>query len=159
MARQLVDADGDTSVRLRTVRNAAPPSATRAIADPAPTRALGQSNPSPVDGELEATAGSPAGGGTVAFSDEYPGFPGSTRCALARPLGAPDPVDPCVIAFTDDWPEPSAGWLDCSDPPVIALGDEYALALAGIASAQTARTSTIARRLMRRLRRDMMVMV
>jgi hypothetical protein len=42
---------------------------------------------------------------------------------------------------------------------VIALGDEYALALAGIASAQTARTSAIARRLARRLRRDMMVML
>jgi hypothetical protein len=52
--RQLVEADGDTSVRLRTVRNAAPPSATRAIAAPAPTRALGTSNHCSAPDEAEA---------------------------------------------------------------------------------------------------------
>jgi hypothetical protein len=146
---QLLDA-GETVVRLRAVRNAAPPSASRAIAAPAPTTALDQSNPSSAD-ELETSA-------SPAVADRYAGFPGSTWCALWTLLGALGALDPWVIAFSDDWPEPPAGWLDCSDPPVIAFGYVYAAALAGIASEQAARTRAAARRALRR-RRNMMVMV
>jgi hypothetical protein len=146
---QLLDA-GETVVRLRAVRNAAPPSASVAIATPAPITALDQSNPSPVD-ELETSA-------LPAVADRYAGFPGSTWCALWTLFGALGALDPWVTAFSDDWPDPSAGWLDCSDPPVIELGDVYAAALAGIASEQRARAIAAARRALRR-RRNMMVMV
>jgi len=131
---QLLDA-GETVMRLRAVRNAAPPSANTAIATPAPITALDQSNPSSAD-ELETTSGSRADG-AVAASDEYAGFPGSTWCAL--------------------WSSP-AGWLDCSDPLVLEPGYVYAAALAGIASEQAARTIAAARRALR-CRRNMVVTV
>jgi hypothetical protein len=67
---QLVDAaDGEAAVRLRTVSNAAPPSATSAIAAPAPIPALAQSNPSAVsDGGPETNVGASVGP-VIAFSD------------------------------------------------------------------------------------------
>ena len=68
---QLIEVpEGETAVRLRTVRVAAPPRATSAIAAPAPIPALAQSNPSAVfDGEPETTVGSLAGDPVIAFSD------------------------------------------------------------------------------------------
>jgi hypothetical protein len=69
---QLIEVpDGETAVRLRTVRNAAPPRASSAIAAPAPTPALAQSNPSAGSaGEPETTVGSLAGAPLIAFSEE-----------------------------------------------------------------------------------------
>ena len=69
---QLIEAvDGDTAVRLRTVRNAAPPSAPRAIVAAAPIAALSQSNPSSVlAGEPETSVGSLGSGPARELTDE-----------------------------------------------------------------------------------------
>jgi hypothetical protein len=69
---QLIEVpEGETAVRLRTVRVAAPPRATSAIAAPAPIAALAQSNPSAGSaGGPETTVGSLADGPLIAFSDE-----------------------------------------------------------------------------------------
>jgi hypothetical protein len=85
---QLIDADeGDTAVRLRTVRNPAPPSATRAVAAAAPTAALPQSNPSlAAAGEAETDAGSLAGDPAIAISEEGAGSAGRAgACFSGRP--------------------------------------------------------------------------
>jgi hypothetical protein len=68
---QLVEAvDGDTAVRRRTVRNAAPPRATNAIAAAEPIAALSQSNPSSgLPGELETSVGSLEGEPVMALGD------------------------------------------------------------------------------------------
>src|SRR5215207_2089692 len=69
---QLVEAgDGAIAVRLRTVSNAAPPSATRAIAAAAPIAPLSQSNPpSVLAGGPEASVGSLEAVPVIALSDE-----------------------------------------------------------------------------------------
>ena len=150
-----------TVLRRRTVSSAAVPSAARASAAPAPTRALGQSKPSPKPvGELETNVGASAGEPLIAFTDEYPE---ATPCDPPEPLGE---LAGGAIELTDEYSEPPTGWLESFDPLVIALTEDgslpigCALAVAGIASAQTPRASARARRRRAfRLRLLMVVMV
>jgi hypothetical protein len=81
-------------VRLRTVRNTAPPSATRAAAAAAPIAALGQSKPS-----LEATGCLVSNSGGPVWCR----WSGVTMPSLGRAI---------------------AGWFEWSDPPVVALTEE-----------------------------------
>jgi hypothetical protein len=84
--------EAGTGFGLRTVRNTAPPSATRAIAAPAPSAASHQWNPSaePIgDAEPDVLGGGP----TVAFSDDVPG---PTLCDSPEPLGSGG----CAIALS-----------------------------------------------------------